>query len=228
MQESDEGKTLITNVISTGKEGILTVPIGTIVLGKDGKPLSTISVEMTPEADVPAVPLGAVYTFGGYAVTCSPDGATFKPVVSLKFSLTADEWNALLAKANGNTGYLTIKFFDAASGGWVNVPTTVDPGAHSLTGSVSHFSNYGVFIDTTAMTPVVIETTPAVPEVPTTSAPGTGTPAVKMPVTAMTTDIGLIAWLLGVAKDNPIVTVAVTAIAGGVAYFGIWKRRIKF
>ncbi|MCX6691369.1 MAG: hypothetical protein NTW33_04775 [Methanoregula sp.] len=44
----------------------------------------------------------------------------------------------------------------------------------------------------------------------------------------MTTDIGLIAWLLGVAKDNPVVKVVVTAIGGGIAYFGIWKRRIKF
>jgi len=58
--------------------------------------------------------------------------------------------------------------------------------------------------------------------------PGTTTPAVKMPVTAMTTDIGLIAWLLGIVRANTVIAVIVIAVVGVVAYFGIWKRRIKF
>ena len=49
-----------------------------------------------------------------------------------------------------------------------------------------------------------------------------------MPVTAMTTDIGLIAWLLGIVRANTVIAVIVIAVVGVVAYFGIWKRRIKF
>jgi hypothetical protein len=66
------------------------------------------------------------------------------------------------------------------------------------------------------------------PPVPSTT-PETGNPLnVKLPVTTVTTNIGLVAWLLGIMQHNPVVGVIVIAGAGAVAYFGWWKRRIKF
>jgi hypothetical protein len=57
--------------------------------------------------------------------------------------------------------------------------------------------------------------------------PGTANPLnVKMPVTAVTTNIGLVAWLLGIMQHNPVVLVIVIAGAGAVVYFGWWKRRL--
>jgi len=71
-------------------------------------------------------------------------------------------------------------------------------------------------------------TTLAAPPAPS-STPDTGNPLnVKLPVTTVTTNIGLVAWLLGIVKDNPVVGVIVIAGVGAVAYFGVWKRRIKF
>jgi len=215
MLESDEGKVLDTYTIITGQQATFTVPLGTTVLGKDGKPLSTVTVQTTKPADVPAVPAGAVYTFGGYAVTCSPDGATFSPPASLKFFLTNEEWDTLLAKANGRVGYLTVMFYDTATGDWASVPTTVDPVAHTVTGSVSHFSTYGLFIDTSAVTPVVIEATPTITKVPTTApavAPAKTTAAPPAPggETPWTMIIGVIVLIV---------------IIAGVGYYFITKKQ---
>ena len=215
MLESDEGKALDTYTIITGPQATFTVPLGTTVLGKDGKPLSTVTVQTTKPADVPAVPAGASYSFGGSAVTCSPDGATFSPPASLKFFLTNEEWDTLLAKANGRVGYLTVMFYDTKTGDWASVPTTVDPVAHTVTGSVSHFSTYGLFIDTSAVTPVVIEATPTITKVPTTApavAPVKTTAAPPAPA-------GEIPWTMIIGVIVLIVIIA------GVGYYFITKKQ---
>jgi PKD repeat protein len=215
MLYSDEGKAPTTYVINTGNQASLTVPQGTTIHGKDGEPLSTASIEMTAETDVPAVPAGAVYSFAGYAVTCSPDGATFNPATFLKFSLNDKEWNALMAKANGNTGYLTVKFYDTATGGWGSVPTTVDPVAHTVTGSIIHFSTYGLFVDTSAVTTVVIETTPTVAEVPT----GAPTVAPVKTTVAPPAPGGQMPWILIIGVMVLIV------IVGGAGYYFMTKKK---
>jgi parallel beta-helix repeat protein len=227
MLESDEGKVLTPYVISTGAEARLTVPLGTTIRGKDGKTLSVVSVEMAAAADVPTVPAGAVYSFAGYAVKCSPDGATFNPATSLKFSLNGNEWNDLMAKSKDNTGHMVVKFYDATSVAWVSVPTTVDPVAHTVTGSVTHFSTYGLFIDTTAVTPVVIEATP-VAQIPNgTGAPlSSPTPIVPLQKRAIEMDVGMFTWLFGIILGNPITMAIVIAFIAVVAYFGWWKNRI--
>jgi hypothetical protein len=217
MLESTEGKALMTYVVSTGQQASLTVPLGTTIYGKDGKPLSTVSVVMAAEANVPAVPAGAVYSFAGYAVTCSPDGATFNPATSLKFSLNNQEWNDLMAKANSNTGYFTVKFYDATTGGWSSVPTTVDPVSHTVTGSVSHFSTYGLFIDTTSVSPVVIETTLPVPTGPKTVAPTVA--PVKTTVAPTAAPSGGLPWTFIIGA------IVIIVIIGGAGYYFMTKKK---
>jgi hypothetical protein len=45
---------------------------------------------------------------------------------------------------------------------------------------------------------------------------------------AVTTEIGMFAWLLGIIQHNPVVLVIVIAVIGVIAYFGWWKRRIIY
>ena len=214
---SKEGQVLMNYLINTGQQASFTVPLGSKVLDKAGKALSTVSISMLAEADVPAVPGGTTYTFAGFAVKCSPDGATFSPAASLKFTLTTKEWDAVLAKANGNSAYLSVKFYDAASASWVSVPTTVDPSGHSVTGSVSHYSTYGLFADTTAATPVVIET-PQPTGVPATQAPTrviTAAPVQTTPTPAP----GGIPWMFIIG------VVVVIVVVGGGAYYYLSKGK---
>jgi hypothetical protein len=43
---------------------------------------------------------------------------------------------------------------------------------------------------------------------------------------AMTTNVGMYAWLIGIIEDNPIIIVIMIAIVAVCVYFGWWKRRL--
>jgi len=188
-----EGQTLQTTTLSTAKDASvaasITVPLSTTVRGPDGLVINTISIQGINVADVPSVPDGATYSFAGLAITCSPDGATFSQAASLVFSMTPEQWNTALEKANGNTALMTVMYYDTKSASWVGVPTTVNPTTHTVTASITHFTVFGLFIDKTGTTPVVMETTTTPGEVPTTAmptpqktvAPVTTTPAAEVP-----------------------------------------------
>ncbi len=148
----------------------LSVNTGTYVLDSNGNSLGEISMDDLSAANLPAVPSEGTFTFGGYAVQCSPAGATFNPSARLTFSFTEAEWNTLMAQAHNTPGQLVVKWFDSAKGSWVNVPTTVNEGARTLTATVSHFSIYAVFTDT-AEPSVVPTPTPVTPPVTLVSTP---------------------------------------------------------
>ncbi len=42
----------------------------------------------------------------------------------------------------------------------------------------------------------------------------------------MSTNVGMVGWLLAIIQDNPIILVGVAGAIGAVAYFGWWKRRL--
>ena len=136
---SFEGKLLReTSFISS--DGIATLALGqnTIALSSDDEPLSEITIESINATDVPENMNGA-FTFAGSAYSCTPSGATFAPAITILFTLSADEWNAL------NEGDFTIRFYDDATGEWVELPTTVNPETHTVTAEVTHFSVFGLF-----------------------------------------------------------------------------------
>ncbi len=162
---------------SPSKKARLSVSTGTYVLGSNGNPLSQISMDDLSAANLPAVPSEGTFTFGGYAVQCSPTGATFNPSARLTFSFTEAEWNTLMAQAQNTPGQLVVKWYDNANGVWVNMPTTVNEGARTLTATITHFSVFAVFADTaepsvvptpTPVTPVVtpVATPVVTPEIP--------------------------------------------------------------
>ncbi|WAC04621.1 MAG: hypothetical protein OS112_09180 [Methanoregula sp.] len=45
---------------------------------------------------------------------------------------------------------------------------------------------------------------------------------------AIMTDVGMFAWMLGIAEQNPIIIVIIIALISVIAYFGWWNRRIKY
>jgi PKD repeat protein len=172
--QDSQGQVTQDYQINTGNEGSLFVPSGTKVLAKDGSVLNSVSVTTMQSSGVPA---GAGYTFAGYAVSCSPDGATFTPAITLKFTLTTSEWNTLLAQAQGNTGYLGIKVYNPTTSSWTRVPTMVDANAMTVSALVSHFSTYGLFVDTTLASPSVTTVQTNAPTAPvTTSGSGAAIP----------------------------------------------------
>jgi hypothetical protein len=42
----------------------------------------------------------------------------------------------------------------------------------------------------------------------------------------MTTNVGMIGWLLAIVQNNPIILVGVAGAIIAVGYFGWWKRRL--
>ena len=147
----------------------------TALLG-DGKPVSEITIADLESDEVPAAPTGAVFSFLGYAVECSPAGATFSPAIDLTFTLTAEEWAEVMEKVGGKAENLVVKWYNPSTSAWESVPTTVDTVHHTVTASITHFSTYGLFSDSTIVTPVTQE-----PTTPTTTAPVTTTTTAPTP-----------------------------------------------
>ena len=138
----------------------LSVSTGTYVLDSNGNPLGELSMDDLSAANLPAVPSEGTFTFGGYAVQCSPAGATFNPSARLTFSFTEAEWNTLMAQADNTPGQLVVKWYDNANGNWVDIPTTINEGAQTLTATITHFSIFAVFTDTAepSVTPTPVVT----------------------------------------------------------------------
>jgi len=169
----------------------------------DGEPVREIGIADLEADEVPAVPTGAIFTFMGYAVECSPAGATFSPAIDLTFTLNDEEWAGVLEKAGGNAGNLIVKRYDPLTGVWEDIPTTVDAVHRTVTASIAHFSTYGLFSDVAITTPVTQE----LKNTATTVAAVTTIPAATTP-----SDEGDLLWLWIAAF------VAVVVIAAGV-YF---------
>ena len=217
-----EGQTLQTFTLITAKDsGVaasVTVPLGTTVRGPDGQVISSVSIEGINAADVPSVPGGATYSFSGLAVKCSPDGATFSKAASIVFSMTPAQWNAALEKANGNTALMTVMFYDTKSASWMAVPTTVNPTAHTVTALTTHFTVFGLFIDQTGTTPVVIGT-PTPGEVPTTRAPTVAPVKTTVAPPATTAPGGAMPWTLIIG------VIVIIVIVGGAGYYFMTKKK---
>jgi PKD repeat protein len=49
-------------------------------------------------------------------------------------------------------------------------------------------------------------------------------PALSQP--AMSTNVGMVGWLLAIVQDNPIILVGVAGVIAAAAYFGWWKKRL--
>ena len=182
-----------------GKFAHLSLETGVTALDDAGSPLSGVGI-----APVSTLPGASSLAFSGYAVDCSPAGATFSPAIDLVFTFTGDEWAALLGKTGGDSARLVVQGYDDATGTWTACPTNVDADARTVTASVSHFSTYVLFIGTATKVPVTTGPTPTVPAAAATTAP----------VPPAETGESPLVWIA-------LAVVIVAALAG----YLLWKRR---
>jgi len=113
----------------------LTIAKDTLGLTEDGEPLS--EVKMTQMGAPPAPPadarvIGQVYDF-------KPDGATFEPAATLKYTYDPSRIPTGVAENE-----LVLAWGDAGAGKWVELESTVDPEANTITAPVSHFTAFAV------------------------------------------------------------------------------------
>ena len=154
LQHNEEGKVLADYVLETdpaaGFSSALEISTGTTVVSAAGKPVGQISVTPLEPESVPDAASVQGGTFSGLSVDCAPSGTRFVGgSATISFSLTPAQWAEALVQVNGNTAAMTIQFYDTASKTWAEVPTTVDPVAHTVSARVTHFSTYALFYKTT-------------------------------------------------------------------------------
>ena len=111
----------------------MTIDKDTVCLTKSGEPLAEI--KMTRMGAPPAPPAGADVV--GSVYDFKPDGATFNPAATLKY--TYDPTKIAEGVAENE---LVLAWWDAGSSKWVELESTVNPEAHTITASVSHFTSF--------------------------------------------------------------------------------------
>ncbi len=122
---------------STDSRLIVTIPVGTLALNKEGRPLRSLG--MSPEESAPPPPSRA--SMFGSAYDFQPDGATFVPPITLIWSYNPGD-----IPKNVNEKDLLVGFWDEKAGSWTVLEgVVVDTVAHSISVPVSHFSKYAVF-----------------------------------------------------------------------------------
>jgi len=162
-----QGK-VIKTVTARCKAGPLTIEIskGTIASGKDGKPLSSLSVtEVTTPLPTPegANIIGLPFDLG-------PDGATFDPPITFTWRYDPATLPEGVAAKN-----LVIAYYDATAKKWIEVAGEVDTANNKVTANVTHFTTYAML---GAVTPAPApEPTPTLTATPTPAPAPAPTPA---------------------------------------------------
>ncbi|MFZ2035847.1 MAG: hypothetical protein WAU62_02905, partial [Dehalococcoidales bacterium] len=119
-----------------------------------GAPITQISfIHVTAP---PSFQAGAGMIDLAYDIT--PNGVTFNPAVTLKFTY----YNL---PAGMDPGSLQIAYYDTTLNAWVVVPSTVDTTTNSISAQISHFTVYAITYGVKPVTaaPTTTTTTTAVP-----------------------------------------------------------------
>jgi len=132
----------------------LSIGSGTLALTEGGDPLQGITVEQVcsdyPEPPENAYIVGCAYDF-------APDGATFNPPITVTLSYEPGQVPEGVDEED-----LVIAFYNAATGQWVILQSTVDTANHTITAKVNHltlFAGYAVAEPPATPGPVVDEET---------------------------------------------------------------------
>jgi len=143
---------LTGDVSHSGFSGTIGVSIGsgTTAQTEGGDPLPEITITEVcfgyPPPPAGAYVVGCAYDFG-------PDGATFDPPMTI--TLEYDDGNLPAGVAEED---LVIAIYDAATGVWVVLPSTVDTVNNVITAEASHFTYFAVYA--TAPAPTATPTAP--------------------------------------------------------------------
>lgn len=141
------------------KKSSVYISEGVQALEANGQPVVDITIEETQNVPSPGA---STFVFAGHAVQVGPAGATFSPAIELTFQLTEEEWDAL----KEGESYV-IKWFNAGTGEWEDIPTTVNPFTHTVIGQITHFSTFAVFKQIAEEPTPVVTQSPSPTDVPT-------------------------------------------------------------
>jgi hypothetical protein len=119
------------NVTSQDRAIELELVKDTKALDSYGNPLSKITIEVATE--VPNPPEG-VYVVG-FVIDCGPDGATFAPPITLTI-----HYNPAALTPGIDENELQVAYWDGTQ--WIILPIIVDTTNHSVSASISHFTNF--------------------------------------------------------------------------------------
>ena len=130
----DSDGEILAAIEATSADGLLTmtIPKGTIALGKDGKRLKSLQTAVDESPPDPAEDthiIGLAYDFG-------PDGATFDPEITLVWSYDPDALPEDVAEEG-----LVVAYY---AGEWVEVDCVVDTENDTITASVEHFTTFAI------------------------------------------------------------------------------------
>jgi transcriptional regulator with XRE-family HTH domain len=129
-------------VTASSADGMVELTIARNVVGRNvyGQPLSQIRI--TPMAAPPAPPADS--SIIGLAYDLAPSGATFNPAITLTFTFNPAGLPAGSVEAN-----LSLAYYDSTAGTWITIPgTTVDTAANTISGQITHFTNFAVIAGT--------------------------------------------------------------------------------
>jgi len=113
----------------------LTIAKDTVGLINGDEPLSEI--KMIKMGAPPAPPVGA--SMVGQIYDLKPDGATFNPAATLEYTYDPSRIPAGVSESE-----LVLAWWDSGAGNWVELESTVNPEANTITAPVSHFTAFGV------------------------------------------------------------------------------------
>ena len=150
---NEEGLNLETIVIcALDGIGKLIVYDGVTALNPMGEPLEWATIVVIPGAPE----AGERYTFMGTAYNCSPNGATFDSPITLLMEYGEYQWAGLTGKN------LVIMRWDAATGEWEKLPTTINENEMTVFADVTGLGVFALFEEG----PPVVEAPPETPPVP--------------------------------------------------------------
>ncbi len=138
---SDGLFSLAATAASDDGKAKLSIGRGVLAKATDGSALRSVSIQ--PVASPPAPPADSQII--GLAYELGPAGATFNPAVTLTLTYDPAKLPAGLDEKN-----LVMATWDAAAGKWIELPTTVDPVAHTLSVTIGHLSTFAVVAHTRA------------------------------------------------------------------------------
>jgi hypothetical protein len=155
----DADGVITETVIVTSSDGdaVVEVPMGTTALDADGNALGQITCQPATPAPVSAgANVIVVADFG-------PDGATFDPPIVITMSYDPSDLPDGVAEED-----LVLAYYDAESGEWVELANiVVDTENHTVSGIVSHFTQFAVLGQAEEDEPVIVPTSePTLPSEP--------------------------------------------------------------
>jgi len=209
----DEDGEVQSTIEATSEDGKLTItiPEGTTALDEDGNPLTTLEADVDPNPPDPpedANVIGLAYDFG-------PDGATFKPPITITWSYDPDDLPDDVDEKD-----LVVAFYDEAKGEWVEFECEVDTVNNVITVSVPHFTCFAVF---GRVTPPVLAPAPPAPPAPAPPVPPAPPAVVAPPEAPPVVPPAVVA----PAVNWPLIggSIAAGIVVVLLIYFLWWRRR---